>query len=225
MREIWTCSTMFWSFLSWCFRMTSPLLIEVLLLIQECELSCICVLGGIDFVSCSTILELLRQYCISSFSCYCQLLLINQKKWNALKLISTRHYGVEYNVMNIHNWCLHFTITFISIWDNNNEDMGWRIISGECLTVMGDHRGGRDHMVPMQSVSITTNVISSNPAHGEVYSIQLYDKVCKWFAAGPWVSRVSITNDPDRHDITKIMLKVALIAIALTLQLWWNIRT
>jgi hypothetical protein len=30
----------------------------------------------------------------------------------------------------------------------------------------------RDHH--MQSVSITTNVVSSNPAHGEVYSIQLY---------------------------------------------------
>jgi hypothetical protein len=26
----------------------------------------------------------------------------------------------------------------------------------------------------MQSVPITTNVVSSNPAHGEVYSIQLY---------------------------------------------------
>jgi len=28
----------------------------------------------------------------------------------------------------------------------------------------------------MQSVPITTNVVSSNPAHGEVYSIQLCDK-------------------------------------------------
>ena len=27
---------------------------------------------------------------------------------------------------------------------------------------------------PMQSVTITTNVVSSNPAHGEVYSLQHY---------------------------------------------------
>ena len=36
---------------------------------------------------------------------------------------------------------------------------------------------GRDRMVvgfqlPLQSVPITTNVVSSNPAHGMVYSIQ-----------------------------------------------------
>ena len=28
--------------------------------------------------------------------------------------------------------------------------------------------------LPMQSVPITTNVVSSNPAHGEMYSIQDY---------------------------------------------------
>jgi hypothetical protein len=32
---------------------------------------------------------------------------------------------------------------------------------------------GRDHMV-VQSVPITTKVVSSHPAHGEVYSIQHY---------------------------------------------------
>ena len=32
---------------------------------------------------------------------------------------------------------------------------------------------GRDHMV-VQSVPITTKVVSSNPVHGEVYSIQHY---------------------------------------------------
>ena len=31
-----------------------------------------------------------------------------------------------------------------------------------------------DLQLPMQSVPITTNVVSSNPAHGEVYSIQHY---------------------------------------------------
>ena len=43
-------------------------------------------------------------------------------------------------------------------------------------TVRG--RLGRDRMVldlllPMQSLPITTDVVSSNPVHGEVYSIQL----------------------------------------------------
>jgi len=41
-----------------------------------------------------------------------------------------------------------------------------------------NHRRGRNLDLPllMQSVSITTNVnvVSSNPAHGEVYSIQHY---------------------------------------------------
>ena len=31
-----------------------------------------------------------------------------------------------------------------------------------------------DFQLPMQSVHITTNVVSSNPAHGEVTSIQQY---------------------------------------------------
>jgi hypothetical protein len=31
-----------------------------------------------------------------------------------------------------------------------------------------------DLQLPMQSVHITTNVVSLNPAHGEVYSIQHY---------------------------------------------------
>ena len=28
--------------------------------------------------------------------------------------------------------------------------------------------------LPMQSVALTTNIVSSNPAHGETYSIQHY---------------------------------------------------
>jgi hypothetical protein len=31
-----------------------------------------------------------------------------------------------------------------------------------------------DFQLPIQSVPITTNVVRSNPVHGEVYSIQLY---------------------------------------------------
>ena len=59
----------------------------------------------------------------------------------------------------------------------------------------------------MQSVPITTKVMSSNPAHGEVYT--LCDKVCQWFVTGRWFfpgTPVSATNKTDRHDITEIVL-------------------
>ena len=73
--------------------------------------------------------------------------------------------------------------------------------------------------VPMHSVPITTNIVSSNPVHGEVYSIQHYVKVCQWFVAGLLFSAVSTTNKTDRpHDITEILLKVALNTITLTLK-------
>ena len=48
----------------------------------------------------------------------------------------------------------------------------------------------------------------------------LCDKVCQWLAAGRWFSLgtpVSSTNKTDRHDITEILLKVALNTITLTL--------
>jgi len=59
----------------------------------------------------------------------------------------------------------------------------------------------------VQSVPITTEVVSSNPMaiHGEVYLIQL--AIGLWFSAG---TPVSSTNKTDHHDITEILLKVAL---------------
>jgi hypothetical protein len=55
-------------------------------------------------------------------------------------------------------------------------------------------------------VPVTTNFVSSNPAHGEVYSIQHYcDKVWLWLKAGRWSSLgtpVSSTNKTDHHNIT-----------------------
>jgi hypothetical protein len=41
----------------------------------------------------------------------------------------------------------------------------------------------------------------------------LCDQVCQWLAAGQWFSPgipISSTNKTDRHDITEILLKVAL---------------
>jgi hypothetical protein len=63
-------------------------------------------------------------------------------------------------------------------------------------------------------------VLSSNPTHGEMYSIQHY--VIKFVndlrQAGVFfpVSLVSSTNKTDHHDITEIFFKVTLNTIALT---------
>ena len=56
----------------------------------------------------------------------------------------------------------------------------------------------------LQSVPITTNVVSSNPVYGEVYLMQHY--VIK-FAPGTLVFSNNIT---DRQNRTEILLKVAL---------------
>jgi hypothetical protein len=53
----------------------------------------------------------------------------------------------------------------------------------------------------VQSVPITNKVVSSNTVNGEVYSIQQY--VIKFVM-------VSSTIKTDSHDITEILLKVAL---------------
>jgi hypothetical protein len=63
-------------------------------------------------------------------------------------------------------------------------------------------------------VHISTNVVSSNPAQARCnWCKKLCDKVCQWVTAGLWFSRstlVSSTNKADHHDITKILLNVAL---------------
>ena len=67
----------------------------------------------------------------------------------------------------------------------------------------------------MQSVPITTNVVTLNPAQARcrVFNTTLFDKVCQWLAAGRWFSPgtlVSSTSKPDGHDITEIFLKATL---------------
>ena len=50
-----------------------------------------------------------------------------------------------------------------------------------------------------------------------VLDTTLCDKACQWLATGRWFSagtRVSSTNKTDSHDITEILLKVALNTIA-----------
>ena len=58
------------------------------------------------------------------------------------------------------------------------------------------------------------HLVSSNPAHGEIYSIQHY--VLKIVSDLRGCSPVSSTNKTDRHDIPEILLKVALKTITLT---------
>ena len=66
--------------------------------------------------------------------------------------------------------------------------------------------------LPVQSVPITTKVVSLNPVDGEMYSIQHYVIKFVWFSPG---TPVSSTNKSDCHDITELLLKVALNTITL----------
>ena len=48
------------------------------------------------------------------------------------------------------------------------------------------------------------------PLRRGVLNTTLCDKVCQWFASGRWFSPLSSTNKTYRHNITEILLKVAL---------------
>ena len=69
----------------------------------------------------------------------------------------------------------------------------------------------------MQSVPITINVVSSNPAQARCtrYSIMFFQWLAKGRKISPGTS-FSSTNKTDRHDIAEILLKVALNTITLT---------
>jgi hypothetical protein len=66
----------------------------------------------------------------------------------------------------------------------------------------------------MQSVSITTKVVSSNSCSWRVVlDTTLCDNKCHWLVAGWWFSpdtTVSFTNKTDQQNIAEILLKVAL---------------
>ena len=74
-----------------------------------------------------------------------------------------------------------------------------------------------DLQLPMQSVPITTNVVSSHPAHGEGYSTQHYVIT---FVSDLWqvdgFLLVLRFPPPIKLTITKILLKVTLSIITLT---------
>jgi hypothetical protein len=74
-------------------------------------------------------------------------------------------------------------------------------------------------------VPITTNVVTSHPPPGEVYSIQHH--VIKfvsdlWQVGGfIWVLRLPSNNKTDSNDITEILLKEVLNTITLSSPLKW----
>jgi len=65
----------------------------------------------------------------------------------------------------------------------------------------------------MQSVPITTNVVSSRCT----LDTPLCDKVCQRLTAGRWFYPVSSINKTERHNIAEIFMKVELNTITLTL--------
>jgi mRNA-degrading endonuclease HigB of HigAB toxin-antitoxin module len=84
-----------------------------------------------------------------------------------------------------------------------------------------------DLQLPMQSVPITSKVVSRIPSWWGVLDTTLCDKICKWLAACLWFSPsslVSSTNKTDRHNRAEILLTVAFNTITLTLFpiFWWK---
>ena len=70
-----------------------------------------------------------------------------------------------------------------------------------------------DLQLPVRSMPITIKVVSLNPVHYELYSIQHYVKKFVsdlWQVSGfPRIFRVSSNKKSGCHDITEILLNVA----------------
>ena len=75
--------------------------------------------------------------------------------------------------------------------------------------------------LPVQSVPITTKVVSSNPGHASwrgVLDTKLCDKICQLIAADGWFSLgtlVSSINKTGHHDIAEILFKVDFVSYGL----------
>jgi hypothetical protein len=82
-----------------------------------------------------------------------------------------------------------------------------------------------NNKMKVESVTVnnSTKINKTNTSHHNTLNTKknswLCDKVCQWFAAGRWFSPgnpVSSTNNTERNDITKILLKVDLNTTTLT---------
>ena len=87
-----------------------------------------------------------------------------------------------------------------------------------CFKIWRD-RSGRIRMV----VGFTTTYAVRAFHHWCCEAYTVCDKVFQWLATGQWFSPgppVSSTNKTDRHEITQILLKVALNTIKQTIKTW-----
>jgi hypothetical protein len=93
------------------------------------------------------------------------------------------NFGFYLNIIKLYQ--ILFFCCLLFLWDCHNCDLGpfhfchlQHNHDNQHLSFAKEGRCGRDHMVdiqlPMQSEPITTKVVSLNPAHDEVYSIQYY---------------------------------------------------
>jgi hypothetical protein len=75
------------------------------------------------------------------------------------------------------------------------------VVNVKCKQIVALNRGQSD-------TPLTRPILSSNPVHGEVYSIQHYVTCDRSVFFSGYL--VSSTNKTDHHDITEILLKVSL---------------
>jgi hypothetical protein len=88
------------------------------------------------------------------------------------------------------------------------------LVTGACL--FGCIKGWNNQQCYLRKF---ITVVSSNPT-------QVCDKICQWLAAGRWFSpgnRVSSTNKTDLHDLTEILLQMALNTYDITLVYYWSL--
>ena len=127
--------------------------------------------------------------------------------------------------IDIHTCLLDTTFLCPHLYNSSNTLIPYKIISPKVLVTKGiysrrfnfrdkwDRRGRMVQNVDEFKISIRARCTT------------LCDKVCHWLATGRWFSPnppVSPTNKTDRHDITKLLLKVALniITLAVTQRIW-----
>jgi hypothetical protein len=114
-----------------------------------------------------------------------------------------------WNICYAQYWDMSYDITF-DVWVMLNIRI-WVMLNIGAVIIWY-----LDLQLPIQSVPITSDVVSLNL---RTRWTTLCDKVCQWlatdlgFSLGP---PVSSTNKTDRHDITEILLKVALNTIKQT---------
>jgi len=150
-------------------------------------------------------------------------------KWASWKhywyMIKRSHRGrmvvgftTTYAISAYHHWCCefesrsgrgvhHYVIQFVS-------DARGRWFSPGTLVSSTIKTVRRDITERLLKVALNTfkQAMQSRSWRG-VLDTALCDKVCQWLGAGRWLSLgtpASPTNKTDRHDITEILLKVAL---------------